>query len=140
MYCSCTWIHCAKVAFGLLHVYIFGFTFPFFFLFFFSARMNSNCTVHAHGFTVGETKCTVHGTYDHFVQKKKILKTRTTALSTHLKIILLQCFQFSVFSKISCIRIGLTYLGNLTIDYIFFIFLTHMPNFVIIRYYLLYYA
>ena len=27
-----------------------------------------------------------------------------TALFTHLKIILLQCFQFSVFSKINCIQ------------------------------------
>ena len=44
----------------------------FFFFFFFSARMNSNCTVHARGFIVQETKCTVHGTYNHFVQKKYI--------------------------------------------------------------------
>ena len=32
----------------------FSFTFPFFLFFFFSARMNSNCTVRAHGFTVQE--------------------------------------------------------------------------------------
>ena len=69
---------------------------------------------------------------------KQILRTGTTALSTHLKIIFLQCFQFTVFSKISCIRMDPTYLENLTINYIFFIFLTHMPNFVIIGYYLLY--
>ena len=43
----------------------------FFFFFFFSARMNSNCIVHARGFTVQETKCTIHRTYNHFVQKKK---------------------------------------------------------------------
>ena len=42
-----------------------------FFFFFFPAQMNSNCTVHAHGYTVQETKCTVHGTYTHFVQRKK---------------------------------------------------------------------
>ena len=71
--------------------------FFFFSFFFFSARMNNNCTVHAEGFIVQEAKCTVHRTYNHFVQKK-ILKTGITALSTHLKIILLQCFQFSVFS------------------------------------------
>ena len=65
--------------------------------------MNSNCIVHAHGFTVQKTKCTVHRTYNHFVQKK-ILKTGITALSTHLKIILLQCFQFSVSAKISYIQ------------------------------------
>ena len=46
--------------------------FFFFFFFFFSARMNNNCTVHADGFTMRETKCTVHGTYNHFVQKKNI--------------------------------------------------------------------
>ena len=70
--------------------------------------------------------------------RKQILKTGTTALSTHLKIILWQCFQFSVFSKISYFRTDLTYLENLTIDHIFFIFSTHMPNFVIIGYCLLY--
>ena len=45
---------------------------------------------------------------------------------------------FSVFSKISCIRTDSTYFENLTIDYMFFIFLTHMSNFVIIGYYLPY--
>ena len=44
----------------------------FFFFLSFSAHMNSNCTVHADGFTMKETKCTVHGTYNHFVQKKYI--------------------------------------------------------------------
>ena len=108
------------------------------FFFFFSTRMNSNNTILAHGFTVQETKCTVHKTYNHFILKKKKLKIGPTALFTHLKIILLQCFQFSVFSKISYIRMDPTYFDNLTIDYMFFIFLTHMSNFVIIRYYLLY--
>ena len=46
---------------------------------------------------------TVHGTHHHFIQKK-ILKIGLTALFTHLKIILLRYFQFSVFSKISCIQ------------------------------------
>ena len=36
--------------------------------------------------------------------RKKILKIGLTALFTHLKIILLRYFQFSVFSKISCIQ------------------------------------
>ena len=45
---------------------------------------------------------------------------------------------FSVSSKISCIRIDLTNFENITIDYTFLIFLTHMSGFVIIGYYLLY--
>ena len=36
--------------------------------------------------------------------RKKILKTVIMTLSTHLKIILLPCFQLSIFSKRSCIR------------------------------------
>ena len=72
--------------------------------------------------------------------RKKILKMGPTALFTHLEIILLQCLQFSVFSKISCIRTDPTYFENLTIDYKIFIFLTHMSNFVIIGKYLLYHA
>ena len=36
--------------------------------------------------------------------KKNILKMDSTILFTHLKIILLQCFQFLVFNKISCIQ------------------------------------
>ena len=91
-------------------------------------HMNSLCRRQSALFTGPKTTCS----------EKKILKTGTTTLSTYLKIILLQCFQFSVFSKISCIRTDPTYLENLTIDYIFFIFLTHMSNFVIIGYYLLY--
>ena len=59
-------------------------------------------------------------------------------LFTHLKIILLQSFQFSVFSKISCIRTDHKIFENLTIDYMSFIFLTHMSNFVIIGYCLIY--
>ena len=106
--------------------------------FFFSARMNSNCTVHAHGFTVQETKCTIHRTCNPFFLKKNIFKMGPTALFIHLKIILQQYFMFLVFSKISCIRTDPTYFENLTIDYMFFLFSTHMSNFVIIGYYLLY--
>ena len=124
------WAYCASA----FWISCFPFLFPFFF---FLACMNSNFTVHAHGFTVHEIRCTVHRTYNNFM-KKKILKMGTTALFTHLKIILLQCFQFSVFSKISCIRMDPTYFENLTIDYMFFIFLTQMSNLVIIGYYLLY--
>ena len=119
---------------GLLGVCVLSFAFPFFF----SMSTDSNDIVHAHGFTMQDTKCTIHRYYNHFILKKKILKMGLTALFTHLKIILLQCFQFSVFSKISCIRMDPTYFENLTIDYMFFIFLAHMPGFVIIRYYLLY--
>ena len=125
---SCKWL--------IAHLHFWFHVSFFFFFFFFPTHMNSNCTVHAHGFTVQETKCTVHGTYNHFVQKK-ILKKGTMALSSYLKFISLKCFQFSVFSKRSCIRMDPTNLENLTIDYIFFTFLTHMSNFVIIRYYLL---
>ena len=107
------------------------------FVFFFPAHMNSNCTVHAHGFTVQETKCTVHRTYNHFI-KKTILKMGPTALFTHLKIIFLEYFQLSFFNKLCCIQTDSTYFENLTIEYMFFIFSTHMSNFVIIGYYLLY--
>ena len=42
-------------------------------------------------------RSTVHGTHSHFI-RKKILNMGPTVLFTHLKIILLQCFQFLVFS------------------------------------------
>ena len=38
---------------------------------------------------------TVHRTHNYFIQKKKILKIGSMTLFTHLKIILLQYFQFS---------------------------------------------
>ena len=47
---------------------------------------------------------TVHDTHNHFISKK-ILKMGPTILFTHLKIILLQYFQFSILTKISCIQI-----------------------------------
>ena len=40
----------------------------------------------------------------HYSSGKKILKMSHTVLFTHLKIILLQCFQFSISAKISCIQ------------------------------------
>ena len=52
----------------------------------------------------------VHGTHSHFIQKK-ILKMGPTILFTLLKIILLQCFQFSVSTKISYIQTDLEYLN-----------------------------
>ena len=118
----------------------FEFHVSFFFSFFFSFStcMNSNLTVHAHGFTVQEAKCTIHRTNNHFIQKKNILKKGPTTLFTHSKIILLRYFQFSALNKISCNRMDATYFVNLTIDYVFFIFLIHMSNSVIIGYYLLY--
>ena len=127
---------------GIIARLRFEFHVSFSFFSFFSSfleRMNSNCTIHAHGFTMQKTKCTIHRTYNQFIKKKNI-KMGPTALFTHLEIILLQCFQFSVFSKISCIRTDPTYFENLTIDYLLFKFLTHMSNFVIIGYYILSYA
>ena len=47
-------------------------------------------------------------------------------------------FSFLSFSKISCIQIDPTYFENLTVDYMFVIFLAHMSGFVLIGYYLLY--
>ena len=38
--------------------------------------------------------------------RKNILKMGPMALFTHLKVILLQCFQFLVFNKISCIQMN----------------------------------
>ena len=50
--------------------------------------------------------CTVHGSHRHQFSATFSLKMGPTVLFTHLKIILLQCFQFSVFSfsKISSIQ------------------------------------
>ena len=73
-----------------------------------------------------------------FYSETNILKKGPTALFTHSKIILLRYFQFSAFNKISCIQTDPTYFENLTIDYVFFIFLITMLNSVIIGYYLLY--
>ena len=48
--------------------------------------------------------CTVHGIHKPLFSTKLSLKMGLIVLFTHLKIILLQCFQFSVFSKISSIQ------------------------------------
>ena len=125
------WAYCAY-AFWVSH-------FPFFFVFFF---FQSVWTVTAL-FTQMDSlyrgqNALFTGPTTTLFWKKKIIKMGPTALFTHLKIILLQCFQFSVFSKISCIWTDPTYFENLTIHYMFFIFLAHMSGFVIIEYYLLY--
>ena len=65
------------------HVCVFR---PFFFF--------STWTVTSYEFTVQETKNTIHALF-----------TDPTTLFTHLKIILIQYFQFSVSVKISCIQI-----------------------------------
>ena len=49
--------------------------------------------VTSHEFTVHETKNTIHALF-----------MGPTTLFIHLKIILLQCFQFSISAKISCIQ------------------------------------
>ena len=121
--------------FGVLRISILGFTFTFSFPFFL-ARMNIDGTVHAHGFIVQETKCTVHCSCNHFIQKKKHIKMGVTALFSPLKIIFQTCFQLSVFNKLSFIQTDPTYFENLTIDYMFFLFSPLMSNFVIIGYYL----
>ena len=48
--------------------------------------------------------CTVQWIHKYFIKKKKTLKLGSTVLFTHLKIILLQYFKFSIFSKISGIQ------------------------------------
>ena len=56
--------------------------------------------------------CTIHKTYKPLFLAKFSLKMGPTTLFTHLKIILLQCFQFSVSAKISCIRLDKTYFAE----------------------------
>ena len=55
--------------------------------------------------------CTVHETYKPLFSTKYSLKIGSTTLFTHLKIILLQYFQFSVFNKISGIQIHPQFVG-----------------------------
>ena len=66
------------------------------FFFFFPARMNSNRIVHAHRFTVQETKCIVHALFMGLtiILFKKNFKIGPTALFTHLKIICYNIFSF----------------------------------------------
>ena len=119
---------------GLLRVCVLSFTFPFFF-FFSKIWIVTALFMHMDSLYRRQSALFTGPTTTLF--RKKILKMNRMTLFTHLKIILLQCFQFSVFSKICCIRMDPTYFENLTIVFMFFIFLTHMSNFVIIRYYLL---
>ena len=72
----------------------------FFFIHAFQETENCSCTIHS---LFIQCSHTVHGTHSHFIQKKKI-KNGSTTLFTHLKIILLQYFQFLVFNKINCIQ------------------------------------
>ena len=123
---------------GLLHVCVLSLAFPSSSFFFFSACMSNNYTVHAHDILCRSQSALFIVPITTWFRKKNILKMGPTALFFHSKIILLRHFWFLVFSKISCIRTDPTYFENLTIDYMFFIFLTHMSNFVIIGYYLLY--
>ena len=53
------------------------------------------------------TPCTVYRTHKFYFSIIFSLKIGPTILFTYLKIILLQCFQFSVFNKISCIQTDL---------------------------------
>ena len=83
------------------------FLFFFFFFAFTSFKLETKFTVHETYVTVHALfrYClyTVHETHSHFIQKK-ILKIGPTVLFTYLKIILLQCFQFSVPATISSIQ------------------------------------
>ena len=56
-----------------------------------------------HAFLAFYCSHTIHVIHIHFISKKKILKMGLTVLFIHLKIILLQYFQFSVSAKISYI-------------------------------------
>ena len=81
------------------------FTFLFFFSFFLlsciSGRKEKKFTVYETNVTVyilfRYCLCTVYGTHNHFIQKKK-LKMGLMILFTYLKIILLYYFQFLIFS------------------------------------------
>ena len=73
--------------------------FLFLFLFLFSAHMNSKCTVHAHGFTMRKTKCTIQSTYNHFIQKKKFWKWFPRHYSHIWKLFCNSIFSFQFFAK-----------------------------------------
>ena len=123
---------------GFLRFYVLSLTFPYFFIFLFFKRvwtvivlfthMDSLCSRQSSLF-IGPTT-TLFG--------KKFIKNGSHNTIHPFKNYLLRYFKFSILAKISCIRTDPTYFENLTIDYMFFIFLTHMSNFVIIGYYLLY--
>ena len=87
-----------KCGFGFgVCIFISAFSFFFFSFFFSFTRFRET------KFTVHNCSSTVHGTIATLF-RKKMLKMGLTALFTHLKIILLQYFQFSVLVKISSIQ------------------------------------
>ena len=63
--------------------------------------MNSNRTIwlFSHISAYQWVSCTVHGTHKSHFLVIFLLKISLTVLFTYLKIILLQCFQFSIFSE-----------------------------------------
>ena len=58
----------------------------------------------SHDFTMQGIKNTVYAIFTHCLCTVYASFTGSTTLFTHLKIILLQCFQFSVSAKISSIQ------------------------------------
>ena len=91
--CRRNLIHSECLDSAFSHVYVFWLLFFFFFLRAWTVTSHG-FTVHALFGTVHALFCTVHALFTY----KKILKMGPTILFTQLKIILLQCFQFSVFS------------------------------------------
>ena len=88
------------------NVHVFIFTFPSFFFFFFSSAWTVNLLCRDKNYcsyivAVLFTYCSIT------VHALKILKMGPAVLFTHLKIILLQCFQFSVSATISSIQTDL---------------------------------
>ena len=110
----------------LLRVCVLNLMFPLFFFFFrrvwtvtiLFMHMDSLCKRQSAQFT-GPTPT---------LSRKNILKMGPITVFNHSKFILLCYFQFSAFSKISCIRTEPTYFENLTIDSIFFFYIlnTHV--------------
>ena len=95
--------------------FLFHISFLFYFLFF--QRMNSKITwIYCAGDNYNCSR-TVAALFMHL----KILKMGLTVVFTHLKIILLQCFQFSVSTKISCIQTDPQFISNLLKSIFFYI-------------------
>ena len=121
---------------GLLRVYILSFTFPYFF--FFLQHGWTVATQFMHMDSLWRRQSTLFtGPTSTFFRKKNIKNGSRGTLHT-CKNYFVSVFSVFSFSKISCIWTDPTYFENLTIDYMFFIFLTHISNFVIFGYYLLY--
>ena len=89
----------ARVALGLLRINVFGFTFPYLFiyLFFLSPAQMNITALFMHMDSLCKRQIALFTGLTPSLFRKKIFKTGITALSTHLKIILLPCFQLSVF-------------------------------------------